>query len=227
MPNMGKKNNRSRKGKGKKNKGSALLPCVTAIPSAKRILMTYSTNNTIVEAAAGTGTATFYRLNSVYDPDASGVGTVCAGYSTWAALFYNYRVSRVTVRAVLFGQGSTGGVINLTVLPVPGQAVLPTNPVLWRSGRGATHTTVVPQADGGKNSMSHTRTYDIARWLGVSKQQYLSDMDFSGAVGSNPLRQLYFAVTVNSCMGSTPARVVFQLDITYEVEWFNPVVMQL
>lgn len=221
---MNKKATNKRSGNSRK---LALVPCITSVPAAKKICMTYSTNGTIVEPAAGTGIATFFRLNSVYDPDASGVGTTAAGYSTWAAQFYNYRINRVTVRLRAVGQGSTGGAITLGCLPVPAQPVLPTNPVLWRSARGSSHQLVVPQADGGINSWTVARTYDLPRWLGVTKQQYYNDMDFSGTVGSNPLRQLYFAVTVCSCMGSTPARIVYQVDISYEVEWFNPVVMAL
>lgn len=223
------KNQRSatRKGKGKKRTGQRVLPLVTSVPAAKSILMTFSTNNSLVEAAAGTGASWFYRLNSVYDPDNTGVGATAAGYSTWAANFLNYKVRKVTVRVRAIVTGSAGGAGIVITAPVPGQAVIPSNPSLWRSIRGSAVKMLNISSDGGHNSWEMTRSYDLAQWLGVTRQQYDDDMDFSGAVGSNPSRQLYFMVGVVSNFGSTPARTVYSIDITYLCEWFNPTPMQL
>lgn len=192
--------------------------------------MTYSQSQAMVEAAAGTGTANYYRLNSVYDPDASGVGTTATGYSTWAALFLNYRVNKVTIRLRGIATGATGGAVVVGATPVPGQAVMPTNPVTWRSARGSEHSLITPSDQGGKNHYTLTKTYgsaELAKWLGVSTAQYATEADFSGQIGSNPARQLYYAVFVTAVNGSTPARLIWTIDITYEVEWFNPAVFQL
>lgn len=229
MPAKNNNNKSGRKAKKTMNRrrGVPVLPLVSTIPASKSILMTYSNNNAILESAAGTGASWFYRLNSVFDPDSSGVGTVATGYSTWAANFLNYKVRNVTVRLRAIVTGSTGGAGIVIAAPVPSQAVIPSNPSLWRSIRGA-HTKMLNiSSDGGHNSWEMTRAYDLAQWLGVTKQQYDSDMDFSGAVGSNPARTLFFFVGVVSNFGSTPARCIFTIDITYQVEWFNPVPMQL
>jgi hypothetical protein len=67
--------------------------------------MTFASSGGVAESAAGSGATYFYRLNSVYDPDATGVGASAIGYTTWAALYLNYKVHKVTVRV----QGTVTG----------------------------------------------------------------------------------------------------------------------
>lgn len=214
---------------GKKGKGSpklSHLPRVTQMPSSKRIVMSYALSGAGTEAAAGTGLSAFYRLNSVYDPDATGVGQSCGGYNTWSSLFLNYKVHRVTVRVqgtVNTASGSFGQVI---VAPVASQAVVPSNPNYWRLIPYARVYTVAPNANGGRSTFLHTQTYDNAKIARVTKQQYDNDMDFSGAIGSNPARQIYLMIGMQSVSSGTPGTLVNSIQLTYEVEWFNPVPMQ-
>lgn len=213
----------------RRTRGRALgqVPRVSFVPSAKRITMTFSTTLTLAESAAGVGNYWFYRLNSVYDPDASGVGAVAVGYNTWAALFLNYKVSRVTARidGIVYGL-LTGGVGVVTVSPVPAQMVIPANKQTWRTIPGSVMRTVNDESLGGHNHFQVTRTYDLAHVAGVTNSQYKNDMDFSGSVGSNPARQLYLVVTVDSVGPSSACTLVANVALSYMVEWFNPTPMQ-
>lgn len=203
------------------------VPMVTFVPSNRKITMTFAQAHSITESAAASGVAYFYRLNSPYDPDASGVGAVATGYNTWAGLFLNYKVNRVTVRVQGLASGiSAIGFLNVTIAPVPGQAVVPANKNTWKSIPGAVATPLALGSSGGKNVFSVTRTYDIAKYLGVSRRQYDSDMDFSGAVGSNPSRQLYLMVAADSVFSATVGTLAYQIQISMEVEWFNPTPLQ-
>lgn len=224
---MNKNKNNSNKAKRSRPMVLRHLPKESSVPAAERILMTYSTNNAIVEGAAGTGITYFYSLNSPYDPDTSGVGTTATGYSTWAARFYNYRVRQVTVRFKCFASGSTGGAHSVVVAPLPGGAVAPANPELWRSIRGNLTQLIVSTDQGGANRWEFTKTYDMPRMLGITKAQFENEQDYAGAIGSNPARTLYLMVGTRAVNGSTPSRIFFSLDITYLVEWFNPTPMQL
>jgi len=199
----------------------------TSVPASKRILMTYSTNGSVIESAVGVGATYFYRLNSVYDPDLSGVGTYACGYTTWSALFKNYKVRRVTARLKGFCTSGTASGAVVTMAPIADASTVPSNTGTWRSLRGGVSDIILPKGDGGKNFIEWTRTYDIAKWLSVTKQQYESDMDFSGYVGANPPRVLNLVVAVASFAGTTASSFAFTMDITYEVEWFNPIPMQL
>jgi hypothetical protein len=223
---MPQKKNNNRKGN-RKPKRSALLPMVTTPPRTKNILMTYSINGSLLESAAGVGASYFWRLNSVFDPDQSGVGTTATGYSTWSALFLNYKVMRTTVRIRTGISGATGGMAQVTFAPVPRQAVVPASPTLWRSIKGGVSTLLTPIAVVGRNLYVHQQTYDLARVACVTKSQYANDMDFSGAVGSNPAREMFFMLGVQGVGGSAAANCLYSIDITYCCEWFNNTPMQL
>jgi hypothetical protein len=189
--------------------------------------MTYSTNGSVTESAVGVGATTFYRLNSVYDPDLSGVGTYTTGYTTWSALFKNYKVRAVTVRIKGFiSSGTTSGAM-VTMAPIADASTIPSNTGTWRALRGGKSDICLPKADGGHNVIEWTKTYDIPKCLSVTKAQYANDLSFSGYVGSNPARVLNLVVAVASFAGTTASTFSYTLDITYEVEWFNVIPMQI
>lgn len=188
--------------------------------------MTFAAQGAGSESAAGVGLNAVYRLNSVYDPDASGVGSTCGGYNTWSALFLNYKVNRVTVRVQGTVTCASGSMCQVVIAPLAGQAVAPSSPGYWKLIPRASVYTLVPNANGGKTTFEHTRTYDNAAIARLTKEQYAVDMDFSGIVGSNPARQNYVMVAMHSINSATPGTLVNAIQITYEVEWFNPVPMQ-
>ncbi len=189
--------------------------------------MTFSTTLALAESAAQAGNYWFYRLNSVYDPDASGVGAVAIGYNTWVTLYLNYKVVRVTARAQGVVTGlSAGSFGNVCFAPVPNQMVIPANKQTWKVIPRSTMKTVTNEAVGGHNMFLFERTYDLASLANVTRAQYADDMDFSGAVGSNPARQIYLVVTVDSTGSTTAATLTANIQLSYEVEWFNPVPIQ-
>lgn len=212
--------------KGKKVTALRALPRATFVPSSKTITMTYNSQLSITEGAAGLGGTYFYRLNSPYDPDASGVGASATGYSTWSALFLNYKVHRATARVRGVVTGMSTGFANVIIAPVPGQPVVPSGKQFWRSIRGNQLQTVVNMTAGGKNMANFTVTYDLAKAAGVTKEQYANDMDFSGTIASNPARQIWLLVATDSVNSSSVVTFTYDIDITYLVEWFNPIPMQ-
>lgn len=222
-----KKANRGSKGTTRKN-GTRSLPLVVRPPASKRALLTYATAYLVPESVAGLGGSYFFRLNSVYDPDSSGVGTSATGYSTWSALFLNYKVHRVTARidAIVSGGTAATSSANIVVAPVASQAVVPSNAYLWKTMPYASNQTIVPVSLGGQNRAQFVKSFDLAAVARVTKEQYAVDMDFSGAVGSNPSRQIYLLLGVQGQGVTSVVTATFTVSLTYEVEWFNPVPMQ-
>lgn len=188
--------------------------------------MGYSFKTSQAESAAGAGGAWFVRLNSVYDPDSSGVGATAFGYSSWAAQFLNYRVYRATMRAqVSLVSGLTQGFANVTVGALPWQSVLPANSQTWKMTPG-NMMKALAQSGGGPSVVEFTRTWSLPAVARVTPAQYRIDADYSGQVGSNPARQIYGFVGVESVGSSTAATFAMSIQLTYEVEWFNPVPVQ-
>lgn len=220
----------SSKRQSRKSRRSATrnLPLVTYVPSSKSITMSYATATTLAESAAGVGVTWLYRLNSVFDPDFSGVGTSAIGYSTWSALFGSYKVRRATVRLQGTVNGmAAGGLATVVLAPLAGGSVVPSNKQTWKMMRGATMHIATNQSLGGNNtSFEITRTFDLPWAAAVTKAQYDNDMDFSGAVGSNPARAVYVVLGLDSAGSASVVTMTYNLQITYLVEWFNPIPMQ-
>lgn len=223
-----KNTNNNKRPKASKPRLASVMPRVSVIPANMHVRLTYYNSTQLGETVVGAGANYFYRLNSVYDPDASGVGSVAIGYNTYAGLFLNYKVHRVTVRFDGFVGGGTGvsSYGNVTMAPVPGQAVVPTNRNTWKVIPGNVCASVTGAQNGGKNHFSFTRSYDLAKVLQVSRSQYNNEMDFSGAIGSNPARQAYLMVAIDGAGSSSVVQMTYNISLTYDVEWFNPTPLQ-
>lgn len=196
------------------------------MPVSKHVRMGYTGKINLVEAAAGAGFAYYFRLNSVYDPDSSGVGSVATLYNTYAALFLNYKVNRVTFHAQ-FGivSGLSGGFGQVVLAPLPYQAVLPSGAQFWKTIPGAQMKNIV-SGTGGPSVASLVGSWDLARLSRLTKEQYAAEADFSGQIGSNPARQIYAFISGESIGSTTATTFTCSFQISYDVEWFNPVPAQ-
>lgn len=188
--------------------------------------MSYGDRRSVAEAAAGVGATYFYRMNSVYDPDSTGVGASAIPYATWSAVYLNYRVLKTTVRLSASWQGgSVGTFANIIIAPLAFQAVLPTNTITWKMLPYAQYTPI-SLGTGGPCVAQLEATYlpwDVAR---ITKPQYMDEADWTGQVGGNPARQNFIGVMFQPVGSGTVATMYFDINITYEVEWFNPIPMQ-
>jgi hypothetical protein len=229
QPMKGTPKPKGKRGKQRRNGilQSRPLPLVTTTLPSRNILMSFAASGGIAESAAGSGVTYFMRLNSVYDPDATGVGTSAIGYSTWAALYLSYKVHRVTVRIQGTVTGmSTGAIANVVLAPIAYQAVAPANKYTWRMIPGSKMAVVSNNSVGGRNMFTLEATYDIAAVCRVTKGQFANETDWSGLVGSNPARQAFALIAMDSVNSSSVATIVYNTQMTYLVEWFNPVPMQ-
>lgn len=221
----------TRNGKKGKRGGRAMpkgapraLPTESSYPASKRVLLTFPFKQVLLESAAGVGTTYFYRMNSPYDPDFTGVGASAIGLSFWSQVYSNYRVTRCSARvAGSLAASSSGSISQMCLVPVANNATLPSNAGTWalRPGAKSMYLTL-----SGRTPDTFSASWDIAKVLGVSKSQFTSDMDFSAATSSNPARQAFFAVTLNSSGSVVAASASIFIYVTYEVEFFNPIPLQ-
>lgn len=199
------------------------LPLVAAPPNSRRVLASYATAVAMVESAVSVGTTYFFRLNSIYDPDSSGIGSSTFGFSPWLNFYQNYKVHRVTVRAQVQMYGmSTGGIGTYVMAPLANQSSVPANPYCWRAIPFASFVVSTNSNTGAPSVRSLTGSYDLAKVCHVTKQQYHVDMDYAGTSASNPSKQIYLVLGLHSVGSTTPVSGTASVQITYEVEWFNP-----
>jgi len=203
------------------------LPLATALPSTSKCLMTFSAQSTITEGAAAGGALYQYRLNGVYDPDFSGVGTTATGYTTYSAAFGFYRVLRATVR--LTASATTTALTGFAdvILAPTAVTVFTSSPTAWRSIPGAHRMQVVPLAQGGHNLVRATVSYDLHTIFRVTKQQYMIEDDYAAITGASPGLPAILNVMVVGVGSANPYSLTYTIDITYEVEWMKPTPLTL
>lgn len=183
-------------------------------PSRMKGTMTYDESGNL-GPAVGTTSVLVFRGNSVYDPDFTGTGTTCRGYSQMASLYGRYRV--LGFRASITWN-------NLTTSPCQIFAVLsPTTTIgtdfyamvaqrhIWRSA--------ISQSTGSGHA-EHKLGSRVSAIYGVPESQVLTEDDFAAVTGANPNNGVYLHVGVYSDYGTASVNVNIRME--YDVVWSLP-----
>jgi len=189
--------------------------------------MTFSAQGSITEAAASAGALYQYRLNGVYDPDFTGVGTTATGYTTYAAAFGFYRVLGVTVRLTAVATTTAlTGFADVIVAPTASTTIT-SSQTAWRSIPGAIRRQITPLAQGGHNMAKLVVSYDLPKILRVTRAQYSIEDDYASVVGASPGLPAVLNVMVVGVGSANVYSISYTIDITYDVQWSKPLPLTL
>jgi len=102
-------NKRPRKAYYKTKGRSVPVPRSLSIPGKARsaVVLNYTDMQTLSGAAASNVSRQVYRLNSLFDPDATGAGAQPSGFDQYAAIYNRYTVFKVDVEAHFSAINST------------------------------------------------------------------------------------------------------------------------
>jgi hypothetical protein len=193
-------------------------------PASRKVRLVWVESFQITEAGAGVGAFRYLRLNSVYDVDTTLGSTSTPGFAEWAAFYSNYRVWSTAVSAeVTVTGGGSGAVATVALVPNASQATLPSTPTIWSVQPQALHRNILVATSGGANKATFRRRYDMASIFRITRAQFLSDFDFTATTGSNPSRQAFLACTVLGNAASSAFVAVYQMYVSMEIEFFNPI----
>lgn len=194
---------------------------------ARRVKLVYAEGVQVSESGAGLGAARFFRMNSVYDVDTTLGSTSVAGFAEWGNFFANYRVWKTRVRYEGNVSGGTNNTATVCLVPQAYTATLPTTSNTWPVQPHAVRQTVNMYNSGGNNLVKLDVTWNIPQVLRITRGQFLNEQNFTANTSSNPSTQVYFAVTVQSQYGSTPATTTGQIYVSFLVEFFNPITVSI
>jgi hypothetical protein len=179
----------------------------------------------LVEAAAGAGITSSLSLNSAYDPNSGGVGSQPIGFDQIMAMYGEFRVLRAVAKITFCNTASAATITPIQVVMFGTyQPVVPSNPDAWFCQPFAVSGFIEPV--GGRSCKSLTKTFDIHNVLGLTKQQYRSDMDFVGTASGNPTRQAYLMFGGRS-LSAALAGMSCYVQIAYDVEFSKPLALGL
>lgn len=223
----GKKQGKSRKSRPRKTVRqtsgftgpNTVIPHLSFGPRVTKETLAYADTRDLTEAAAGVGAYYIFRLNSIYDPDFTGVGNTAYGYSVMSNLWSKYRVLRT--RVVIDFSNVTGG-LQITGLSAGLNSTLAALPRAWPV-QPRTVSRVIRGAGGGTTCVAHfDMTYDLAKVIGVTKQQYKNENDYAGIFGSNPNYSL-FLIVWNAGKTAVAETSTMTARIFYETEFYGPI----
>lgn len=187
-------------------------------PAFKRSYLSYQAWTTVTEGAAGTGGLYTFRLNSIYDPDFTGVGGTAMGYTSLTSLYSLFRVVRVRVVARIAlsttGQAVVGMLAGLNSTFAANYHQLEAEP-------NSVSKLIVGNVGGAHGVANFDRTYDLAKVCGITPQQYKTDFDFSHVTGSNPNKNVFLTVYLAGASAAAQT-MVYHVRLIYEVEVSNP-----
>lgn len=200
--------------KNKKKAGRAGYAPLTLITSKRTVQFPYPYGNLLSEAAPGAGFVWSYRMNSLFDPDFTGIGLQPLGFDQFSALYGRYAVVSASFE-VSFS--------NTTSLPIRvGYFLSPQSTVPALSGSwnmqpfGASVT--MGALGSGKDVIVLRGNTSFYNELGVTKQQYRDEADFSATTSASPLRILYLHTFTHSLTGVSNATCVAYVKIKFNAE---------
>lgn len=167
-----------------------------------------------------------FNLNSIWDPDRSGVGHSVLGYGTWAQFYGKYRVYKVAYNITF----SSAVVVNG---PNPGQADYG-----YTVGLRASNGTGVTVVDSAFFEQPHTRKAMIGPWSGSSSKtmkgtlylpmitgrpsvSYKSDNTYAANFGYNPTEFITLQLGALQANPALPCSLGVSVKLVYYVELFD------
>ncbi len=191
-------------------------PCI--LPPMFRGKMFYSTTGTM---AVGTGalSTTAFRLNSVYDPDYTNVGTSVAGYTNMVALYNRYRVLNAKVHLTLSNLATTSQTAFAAVNSVNNVGTSFSQALAQRF---VWNKVLAPTT--GSSVVEHSLSVPIHKVYGVPAVQVRNEDDFAGVAGGNPNNVVYLHVGFYNYTGVATS-ALYTVRIEFDVVWSLPLEM--
>ncbi len=187
-------------------------------PAYTKVYPAFVHYGTLTEPAAKAGNFHTFRLNSLYDPDFTGVGSTAIGYTNLSAMYGLFRVRRV--RVVLRGSLTTTGAA--TIGFITGLSSTYTSVIsLWEAEPNCRSKIVQGNVGGARAIAEFNTTIDLPRVCGLRHSEFDADMDFTHLVGSNPVKPVYLAVFVVGNSASVQT-MNFSLRLVFETEVSQP-----
>jgi len=210
-----KQNRKQKKSKRREARLSGFTNTRSILPAMFRGPMYYDTTITIA-VAAGALAVNVWRLNSVFDPDLTNVGTSVAGYAALSGLYGRYRVLAAKLHLTYLNQGT-----------VPLEAFAAVNSVNtigvnYATARAQRHVySVGLSSSQGVGTKEHRAKVPIHSVYGVPRAQVRNEDDFAAVSGTNPNNVVYLHAGAYSPTASATT-VIVTVRIEFDTVWSLP-----
>lgn len=183
-------------------------------PFAQRYITKMKYSDVFTLSSALNSGLFYFNLNSIYDPNRSGVGGQPYGHDQLEALYHRYRVINCSYVITAYSGGSVIRVVatplNETWSSVPSISQACMNP-------RAKFMIQVPGGPGQKI----IGNCNIPSLMGRNRDQYMADDRFQALFGSSPSELAVLAIQ-GADIGDLSATIQCTITLNYTVECFDP-----
>lgn len=185
-------------------------------PIAQRYLTTLKYAETYAPGNASGQSPWRINLNSIHDPNRSGIGHQPYGHDTLATLYNRYRV--ISCSYVVSVYSANGATLQLAALPANEEFAGPSISDYRENPR----CKFLVQTPGAPLKVLKGKVY-LPSLCGRTKQQYMADDRYQAQFGSNPAELAVLNINTQQFNESdiTSAQVTYQLTLKYVVECFD------
>jgi hypothetical protein len=196
-------------------------PSRTFLDPHKYITLKYSETFSF-SLASTVGTQQLMRLNSIFDPNSTGVGHQPYGYDQIAALYNRYRVLSTKWKITF---GTVGGTYRLVVIPVNGAlSSAISNNTTFDTACEVPRARQRTQGGGGSPTISMSSGIKLNDLNGVTFTEYLADDRFEAQIGANPAEVMNLVVgTYNPTAGSID--IQYSIEMEYHTDVHDPLLL--
>lgn len=175
-----------------------------------------------LSVTAGVPTGNQFMLNSLYDPDQTGVGNQPMGFDEFATLYQRYRVlgAKVILRTTAIYGPNAANTLEIGMAPSTETLALTMDPQQLGAQPGGVFK--VAYAAGSNKDSIISRYYDIAKTIGISKLSYNADLNYGALTNANPANPLYLNVGVQTTDENSSSTVYSYVQINFYVEFSQP-----
>lgn len=186
-----------------------------------RFLVKLKYSQLIGMSFTGSGAANYlqFRINSIYDPYATGTGSQPLGHDQWATLYNRYRVFGMKYMVTFTNQESTKH-IEYMVQVRPNNTV-DTNIETIREAPYTLHKGVMG-VEGSGQAVRVCRGYaDVAKVRGISRGRIKYETDYQALFGASPIIQAFLNIYIANQNTLEPAVANCRVDLMYYCELFD------
>lgn len=172
-----------------------------------------------INIAAGASSTVVYRLNSIFDPNASGVGGQPYYSDQYAAMYNRYRVYGCKVDVTMSCSSSTANLFHPTAVLLSYADTAPA----WGTQINASNSKrcIRRQMIPGQSIVTMKRYFDLASVAGVSRREYNVAEVFQALTTANPSRNIDCQVNVENNDGTATISLTYTIRLTYYVKYFD------
>jgi len=175
--------------------------------------MKYATN---IATAAASGSYVF-NLNSLFDPDRTGVGHQVYGFDNLALLYNRYRVISCGWRVINPAGNFDGGSVMTACLPNNDLSIVFTDAGEMTENPRAKY---IVQNPGGPITPLKGKSY-IPKLVGRTKSQYMADDRYQADVTASPIEHALLYLQTFSSNGQPLPSINLHVVLEYTVEFFD------